>query len=128
MVRDVAALGQKVEQLKATIEQLKASCDAEADEVRQAKEAAGQAKEIARMQGIIDRFGAKATKASMAHSIEKRIDRLESTKVTAALNASAFPWGIVPGPVVVHIQRDVASSASPNQIWLDANLLGPGRL
>jgi hypothetical protein len=33
----------------------------------------------------------------------------------------------VPGPVVVHIQRDVESSAAPNQIWLDANLLDAGR-
>jgi len=53
--------------------------------------------------------------------------KAEQTQVTAALNANAFPWGIVPGPVVVHIQRDVASSASPNQIWLDANLLDAGR-
>jgi hypothetical protein len=51
----------------------------------------------------------------------------EQTQVTAALNASSFPWGIVPGPVVVHIQRNVLSSASPNQIWLDANLLDAGR-
>jgi hypothetical protein len=51
----------------------------------------------------------------------------EQTQVTSALNASSFPWGIVPGPVVVHIQRDVGSSASPGQIWLDANLLDAGR-
>ena len=51
----------------------------------------------------------------------------EQTQVTAALNASSFPWGVVPGPVVVHIQRDVASAAAPNQIWLDANLLDSGR-
>src|SRR6478752_9478040 len=51
----------------------------------------------------------------------------EQTQVAAALNASSFPWGIVPGPVVVHIQRDVASAAAPNQIWLDANLLDSGR-
>jgi len=51
----------------------------------------------------------------------------EQTQVTAALNASSFPWGIVPGPVVVHIQRGLDSSAAPNQIWLDANLLDAGR-
>jgi hypothetical protein len=51
----------------------------------------------------------------------------EQTQVTAALNASSFPWGVVPGPVVVHIQRDVASAAAPDQIWLDANLLDSGR-
>jgi hypothetical protein len=53
--------------------------------------------------------------------------KAEQTQVTAALNASAFPWGIVPGPVVVHIERGVNSSAAPNQIWLDANLLDAGR-
>jgi len=51
----------------------------EADEVRLAKQIALQAKEIDRMQNIIDRFGAKATKASMAHSLEKRIERLKAT-------------------------------------------------
>ena len=51
----------------------------------------------------------------------------QQAQVTQALSASAFPWGIVPGPVVVHISRGVASSAAPNQIWLDANLLDAGR-
>ena len=51
----------------------------EADEVRLAKEIAQQAKEIERLQTIVDRFGAKATKAAMAHSIEKRIDRLKES-------------------------------------------------
>ena len=48
------------------------------DEVRLAKKAAPQAKEIDRLQTVVDRFGAKATKAAMAHSIEKRIARLEA--------------------------------------------------
>jgi ATPase subunit of ABC transporter with duplicated ATPase domains len=51
----------------------------EADEARQAKMIAQQAKEIDRLQTIVDRFGAKATKAAMAHSIEKRIDRLKES-------------------------------------------------
>jgi hypothetical protein len=52
--------------------------------------------------------------------------KAEQTQVTAALNASAFPWGIVPGPVVIHIGHGLASSASPKQIWLDADLLDAG--
>jgi hypothetical protein len=44
-----------------------------------AKKAATQQKEIDRLQGVVDRFGAKATKAAMAHSIEKRIARIEQT-------------------------------------------------
>ncbi|MET0902738.1 MAG: ABC-F family ATP-binding cassette domain-containing protein [Acidimicrobiales bacterium] len=55
----------------------------EKDEVRMAKLAQRQAKEIDRLQALVDRFGAKATKASMAHSIEKRIVRLEDSKVDA---------------------------------------------
>lgn len=51
----------------------------EADEAREAKMIAQQAREIERLQRIVDRFGAKATKASMAKSIEKRIDRLKTT-------------------------------------------------
>jgi ATPase subunit of ABC transporter with duplicated ATPase domains len=51
------------------------------DEERAAKLAAAQTKEIARLQTFIDRFGAKATKASMAHSMEKRIARIEDEKV-----------------------------------------------
>ncbi len=57
----------------------------EADEVRLAKQIAMQAKEIDRMQNIIDRFGAKATKASMAHSLEKRIDRLKASGPESAV-------------------------------------------
>ncbi|MED6336178.1 MAG: ABC-F family ATP-binding cassette domain-containing protein, partial [Actinomycetota bacterium] len=53
------------------------------DERRQAKLAAQQEREIARMQMVVDRFGAKATKAAMAHNMEKRIARLESDRVNA---------------------------------------------
>jgi ATPase subunit of ABC transporter with duplicated ATPase domains len=51
------------------------------DEARLAKKAALQAKEIDRLQTVVDRFGAKATKAAMAHSVEKRIARLEQQRV-----------------------------------------------
>ncbi|MFM7685167.1 MAG: ABC-F family ATP-binding cassette domain-containing protein [Actinomycetota bacterium] len=51
------------------------------DEERLAKVAAQQGREIARLQAVVDRFGAKATKAAMAHSKEKQIARLESQRV-----------------------------------------------
>ncbi len=51
------------------------------DEERLAKKAVLQAKEIARIQTVVDRFGAKASKASMAHSKEKHIIRLEAQRV-----------------------------------------------
>jgi ATPase subunit of ABC transporter with duplicated ATPase domains len=53
------------------------------DERRRAKKAALQTKEIARLQTFVDRFGAKATKASMAQSMEKRIARIEAERVVA---------------------------------------------
>jgi hypothetical protein len=51
----------------------------------------------------------------------------EQKTVTSALDASSFPWDIVPGQVVVHIERGTASRALPGQIWLDADLLDSGR-
>ena len=51
------------------------------DEERTARQATLQSKEIARLQAIVDRFGAKATKAAMAHSKEKQIARLEAQRV-----------------------------------------------
>jgi ATPase subunit of ABC transporter with duplicated ATPase domains len=54
------------------------------DEERLAKKAALQTKEIARIQTVVDRFGAKASKAAMAHSKEKHIIRLEAQRVHVA--------------------------------------------
>jgi len=51
------------------------------DEERLIKQASLQTKEIARIQAVVDRFGAKATKAKMAHSKEKQIARLEAQRV-----------------------------------------------
>jgi hypothetical protein len=70
---------------------------------------------------------APAAFASGGHYVFDGGSQAEQAQVTGALNASAFPWDIVPGPVVVHIGRGVASHAAPNQIWLDANLLDAGR-
>jgi hypothetical protein len=47
--------------------------------------------------------------------------------VVSALEASNFPWSIVPGQVVVHIERGTDSRALPGHIWLDADLLDAGR-
>jgi ATPase subunit of ABC transporter with duplicated ATPase domains len=60
------------------------------DEVLQAKKAAQQTKEIARMQTFVDRFGAKATKATQAASVEKRIARLEAQRVHAPQSAKTI--------------------------------------
>ncbi len=51
------------------------------DEERLTKQALLQTREIARLQVFVDRFGAKASKASMAHSKEKQIARIEAQRV-----------------------------------------------
>jgi ATPase subunit of ABC transporter with duplicated ATPase domains len=60
------------------------------DERRLTKLAAQQEREIARMQRFVDRFGAKATKASLAHSMETRIGRLEDERVHAPKQTRAI--------------------------------------
>jgi ATPase subunit of ABC transporter with duplicated ATPase domains len=76
-----------------------------ADEQRQATLAIRQAKERARMQRFVDRFGAKATKASLAHSMEKRIARLDAERVEAPTGDKVlrvrFPSPPAPGRTVV---------------------------
>ena len=72
------------------------------DERRAAKVAARQSKEIARLQAVVDRFGAKASKAAMAHSIEKRIARIEDDRVEVRKGDRTF------------------ACASPHHLRLDA--------
>jgi hypothetical protein len=49
----------------------------------------------------------------------------ERAQVVEALEASSFPWGIVPGRVTIHIQPG-PSFATPGDIYLDARLLDQG--
>jgi hypothetical protein len=51
----------------------------------------------------------------------------ERVQIVAALDASSFPWGIVPGPVRIHVVHGRGSSAAPGQIWIDADSLSAGR-
>jgi ATPase subunit of ABC transporter with duplicated ATPase domains len=60
------------------------------DEKRLAKKAMLQSKEIDRLQRFVDRFGAKATKAAMAHNMEKRIARIEADMVDAPQHAKSL--------------------------------------
>jgi ATPase subunit of ABC transporter with duplicated ATPase domains len=68
------------------------------DEARLTKKAAQQTKEINRMQDVVDRFGAKATKAAMAHSMEKKIARLETSKVKAPKASKSINVKFPPPP------------------------------
>ena len=51
----------------------------------------------------------------------------ERATVRAALNASAFDWGIVPKRVTIHVGTVGTSHATPGHIWLDRGLLAAGR-
>lgn len=53
--------------------------------------------------------------------------RAEQGQVKAALDASSFDWGVVPGQVTIHIARGAASHATAGAIWLDSDLLDSGR-
>ena len=54
-----------------------------ADEARQAKVAARQAAEVARLQTLVDRWGAKQSKAAFANALETRIARIQAEGVAA---------------------------------------------
>ena len=75
------------------------------DERRLARKAQEQDRQLARMQRVVDRFGAKATKAAMAHNMEKRIARLEAQKVDVPRHQRQlhvrFPDPPQPGATVV---------------------------
>ena len=70
---------------------------------------------------------APAAFASGGHYVLAGGTQAEQGQVTAALDASSFPWDVVPGVVAVHIGRGIASHAAPDAIWLDADLLDSGR-
>ena len=53
-------------------------------------------------------------------------NRYERLQVRRALGISRFDWGVVPGPVLIHVARGVPSEALPGQVWLDADLLDAG--
>ncbi len=87
------------------------------DEERQSKMAARQSKEIARLQKFVDRFGAKATKAAAAHSMEKRIARIEADKVDDVRADKVlrvrFPPPPTPGRTVIEVDRLAKSYGGP---------------
>ncbi len=88
-----------------------------ADEERQSKMAARQSKEIARLQKFVDRVGAKATKAAAAHSMEKRISRLEADKVddvrAERVMRVRFPPPPTPGRTVIDVAGLTKSYGGP---------------
>jgi len=89
-----------------------------ADEVRLAKQAEAQATEVKRLQTLVDRFGAKASKASMAHSVEKRIVRIQREGVDAPKRkqqaiAVRLPEPPHSGRVVLEVESITKSYGGP---------------
>ena len=86
---------------KGTYSQYKAA--RERDEARLAKIAARQQTEIARLQTLVDRWGAKASKAAFAKSLETRIERIRSEGVEAPTRPARPPAPPArPAPVGPH--------------------------
>jgi hypothetical protein len=51
----------------------------------------------------------------------------DHAQVRAALEASAFDWGLVPATVTIHLRQGIQPSSSRGEIWLDTDLLAAGR-
>jgi hypothetical protein len=51
----------------------------------------------------------------------------EQREVKAALDASAFPWSLVPAQITIHVGPYGVSRATRGHVWLDRDLLRSGR-
>ena len=84
-----------------------------------------QEKEIKQTEQLIDKFRAKANKASMAQSLIKKLNRVERIEVDAEDNAVMnirFPMAITPGRVVLEIEN-LSKRYGDNLVLDNINLL-----
>ncbi|MGG5505539.1 MULTISPECIES: ABC-F family ATP-binding cassette domain-containing protein [unclassified Myroides] len=97
------------------------------EELREMQLAAqkNQAKKIEETEKLIERFRYKATKASMAQSLIKKLDKVERIEVdeddNAVMNIS-FPVSIDPGKVVLEMEQ-VTKRFGDKVIFKDVNFL-----
>ncbi len=84
-----------------------------------------QEKQIQQTEKLIEKFRAKASKASMAQSLIKKLDKIERIEVdqqeTAAMKLD-FPVSVTPGKVVLEL-NNVSKAYGPKQVLRDVNLL-----
>lgn len=84
-----------------------------------------QSKQIEQTEKLIEKFRAKATKASMAQSLIKKLDKIERIEVdeddNAVMNIS-FPISIQPGKVVIEAEK-VGKRYGDKEVLEDINLL-----
>jgi ATP-binding cassette subfamily F protein 3 len=84
-----------------------------------------QEKEIQQAERLIEKFRAKSTKASMAQSLIKKLDKIERIEVDADDNAVMnvrFPISITPGKVIAEIEN-LSKSYGSNDVLNRINLL-----
>ncbi len=84
-----------------------------------------QEKEIQQAERLIEKFRAKSTKASMAQSLIKKLDKIERIEVDEDDNSVMnvrFPISITPGKVVAEIEN-LSKSYDDNHVLAGINLL-----
>jgi ATP-binding cassette subfamily F protein 3 len=84
-----------------------------------------QEKEIQQAERLIEKFRAKSTKASMAQSLIKKLDKIERIEVDEDDNSVMslrFPVSVTPGKVVVEIEN-LSKSYGAKDVLNDINLL-----
>ncbi len=97
------------------------------EEMREQQLAAqkNQAKQIEQTEKLIEKFRAKATKASMAQSLIKKLDKVERIQVDEDDNAVmniTFPISIQPGKVVVEAEN-IGKNYGDKEILKEIDLL-----
>ena len=83
-----------------------------------------QAKEIEQTEKLIERFRAKASKAAMAQSLIKKLDKIERIEVDAEDNAAMklkFPVAQQPGKVVL-LAENTSKKYGPKKVLQQVNL------
>ncbi|ASV30687.1 ABC-F family ATP-binding cassette domain-containing protein [Maribacter cobaltidurans] len=97
------------------------------DEIRQQQLSAqkNQDREIQQAERLIEKFRAKSTKASMAQSLIKKLDKIERIEVDEDDNSVMslrFPVSITPGKVVVEMEN-LSKSYGSKEVLRDIDLL-----
>jgi ATP-binding cassette subfamily F protein 3 len=84
-----------------------------------------QQKEIERLEGLIDKFKAKATKASMAQSLVKKLEKMDRIEVEAEDNqvmSVNFSISVNPGKVVIEAEN-ISKAYGENQVLQKIDLI-----
>ncbi|PCH72450.1 MAG: glycosyl transferase family 2 [Flavobacteriaceae bacterium] len=92
---------------------------------KQAAAQKNQAKEIKATEQLIEKFRYKATKASMAQSLIKKLDKVQRIQVDAedkSVMSVRFPLSIQPGKIVIETEN-VCKSYGDNHVLEDVNIM-----